>query len=457
VYHTLFDEQRKEEKLQWFNENKFKDICFEQIAPDKNNNWINLTDNDFESLIPLIDKNVKAGKSNKAVFNLFANGLETGRDEWLYDFSEDNLLKKVNYYSRVYNQSVDNKTLDFSISWNRDLKSLYSRNIKVEIDKSLFIKSHFRPFTNKFYYADVNLNYLLTTFHYSFFGKNIDKTNKVIVFSGTSFNQPFHSIVVKNLTERHFVEKSQCLPLYRYDKSGSSIENITDWGLEQFRNNYELKKNETVSKKAKKKSETKTITKEDIFHYTYGVLHNPAYRKKYELNLKREFPRIPMYKDFWQWAAWGKELMNLHIDYETVEPYKLELIQQSPKLTKKQEKQLFEQPETFVENLYVNDDFVPKAKLKADKESGIIIIDELTTLKGIPKEAWEYKLGIRSAMEWVLDQYKESTPSDPTIKEKFNTYKFADYKDLVIDLLKRVCTVSVRTVEIIKEMEKNEE
>jgi predicted helicase len=95
-----------------------------------------------------------------------------------------------------------------------------------------------------------------------------------------------------------------------------------------------------------------------------------------------------------------------------------------------------------------------KPKLKADKDNGAIIIDDETTLTGIPKEAWEYKLGNRSALEWVLDQYKESTPSDPTIAEKFNTYKFADYKKEVIELLKKVCTVSVETMKTVRQMEK---
>ena len=172
----------------------------------------------------------------------------------------------------------------------------------------------------------------------------------------------------------------------------------------------------------------KKIKKEDIFHYVYGVLHNPAYRKKYELNLKREFPRIPFYQDFYQWADWGKELMDWHINYETIEPYKLKQID-------------------------LKDIKQPKPKLKADKQTGSIILDKQTTLKDIPAIAWDYKLGNRSALEWVLDQYKEKKPRDPTIAEKFHTYKFADYKEQVIDLLKRVCTVSVETMNIIKQME----
>jgi len=90
--------------------------------------------------------------------------------------------------------------------------------------------------------------------------------------------------------------------------------------------------------------------------------------------------------------------------------------------------------------------------LKANKEAGIIILDEQTELHGIPSIAWDYKLGNRSALEWILDQYQEKKPKDPTIAEKFNTYRFADYKEQVIDLLKRVCTVSVETMKIVGEM-----
>lgn len=96
----------------------------------------------------------------------------------------------------------------------------------------------------------------------------------------------------------------------------------------------------------------------------------------------------------------------------------------------------------------------PKAMLKADKDGGRIVIDSETTLAGIPPEAWEYRLGNRSALEWILDQYKESKPKDPTIREKFDTYRFADYKEKVIDLLARVTTVSVETQRIVEAMKK---
>jgi very-short-patch-repair endonuclease len=184
---------------------------------------------------------------------------------------------------------------------------------------------------------------------------------------------------------------------------------------------------ETTTEEGQNVKLNSEITKLDIFHYTYAVLHHPAYRTKYELNLKREFPRLPFYEDFQQWASWGKALMDLHLNYETIEPYGLQRVEIASK-----------------DN--------PKAKLKADKPNGVIILDDNTQLIGVEAIAWEYKLGNRSALEWILDQYKEKKPKDPTIAKLFNTYKFADYKEQVIDLLQRVCTVSVKTMAIVQQM-----
>jgi len=176
-----------------------------------------------------------------------------------------------------------------------------------------------------------------------------------------------------------------------------------------------------------------TISKDDIFHYVYGVLHDPVYRETYALNLKREFPRIPFYPDFRQWADWGERLMALHIGYEGVEPWPLRRI---------------DTPDEKARAAGV----APKCALKADREAGAIRVDSETTLDGIPRAAFDYRLGNRSGLEWICDQYKEKTPKDPTIREKFNTYRFADHKEKVIDLIARVTRVSVETVEIVEAM-----
>jgi predicted helicase len=127
--------------------------------------------------------------------------------------------------------------------------------------------------------------------------------------------------------------------------------------------------------------------------------------------------------------------MEMHIGYESVAPAKLKRTDVSDEKAKKAGQ-------------------APKAMLKADKDGGRIVVDSETTLAGIPPETWEYRLGNRSALEWVLDQYKESKPKDPTIREKFDTYRFADYKEKVIDLLARVTTVSVETQRIVEGMKK---
>ena len=161
----------------------------------------------------------------------------------------------------------------------------------------------------------------------------------------------------------------------------------------------------------------------DIFAYTYAVLHDPAYRDKYAIDLLREFPRLPFYDDFATWVAVGQQLLDLHIGFESLEPFGLAR-----------------------EDL---DDDAKRVILRADQDAGVLRLDDQTRLTGVPESAWRYRLGSRSALEWVLDQYKERKPRDPTIAAKFNTYRFADYKERVIDLLQRVCTVSVETMRIV--------
>ena len=157
------------------------------------------------------------------------------------------------------------------------------------------------------------------------------------------------------------------------------------------------------------------------------MLHDPVYRHAYAVDLLREFPRLPLYHDFHHWAEMGQRLLDLHIGFESTGPFPLE----------RQDR----------------DGAAPgRVLMRADKEKGVIALDGQTTLTGVPAKAWEYRLGSRSALEWVLDQYKEKKPRDPTIAAKFNTYKFADHKEKVIDLLRRVCNVSVATMEIVDSM-----
>jgi predicted helicase len=411
-YDEVQDYAKAEAKLSYITDKTLKDISFERIIP-KNNNWLNIsTENDNKDFLPLIDKNVKTGISKAAIFELYSLGVNTNRDEWVYDFKRTDLENKMKFFISKYNSYVEKNTKNFptDIKWSSSLKNYFERKLKGAYNEGNIKVSMFRPFVRVHHYTEKIFNHRLTDNHYQTFGLNLSEKNLLFAFNSNS--DVFWLLGSNKLVDLHFTGDSQYIPLYRYTDKGERVDNITNWSLELFTTHYQNNK----------------ISKEDVFHYVYAVLHHPAYRKKYELNLKRDFPRIPFYEDFFKWANWGKALMALHIDYETVKPFGLKTI--NAKEPKEQ----------------------PKAKLKADKETGEIVLDENTTLSGVPAIAWQYKLGNRSALEWVLDQYKESKPSDPTIREKFNTYHFADYKKQVIDLLNRVCTVSVQTMDIINQM-----
>ncbi len=423
------DDWRKEQKLEWIKEKQFTDIRFENIIP-KDNNWINLTDNDWDELVPLASKDVKSGNSDKAVFELFTLGAVTNRDDWMYDFSKETLISKITFFHECYEmdrQKVKGKKeitdlsnlLNQSIKWTEELEKHAVANHPLKYNYKKIRWAQYRPFIKKHTY----FSQLITHRPYqneSIWGIESTQENRAICIT----NHPQIDLLFfssNTLIDQGFGSRAtSLLSLYRYDSSGTRHDNITDWGLERFRSHYSSVKDD--------------ITKEAIFHYTYGVLHHPAYREKYALNLKRDFPRLPLYADFWQWVTWGKTLMELHIGYESVKPFALTRIQSFPGEGARRAEGV-------------------KAKLKADKAAGTIQLDDATTLSGIPAEAWEYKLGNRSALEWVLDQYKEKKPKDKTIAEKFNTYRFADYKEHVIDLLCRVCTVSVETMKVVREME----
>lgn len=459
-YFSLQDEQRREEKLDWFRATKLRNIDFQRIHPDEKNNWIDQVDNDFESHLPLMDKYLKGGKSGDTLFQMFSLGVVTNRDEWVYDEDEVRLNNKVNHLIEAYNVDVikhagkareeAKSTINYSIKWTRSVINDLVKGKKYTFDKTFIVEALYRPFNKRKLYFSKELNemqYLIP----SIFGEHGGSPNKVIIFTDANSQKPFMVCSSSVVSDLHFVGAacgSQNLPLYRYDKDGTRHDNITDWGLRQFREHYG----------------DNSIERENVFHYVYAVLHNPAYRKKYELNLKRDFPRIPFYDNFRQWAAWGRELMELHLDYETVVLYPLERIDAAEEpvgavhelplhYASKAKKGQQSLPADFVKENQTSYTKIPKAKLKADKEGGRIILDEQTTLAGVPPIAWEYKLGNRSALEWVLDQYKEKKPSDSTIREKFNTYRFADYKEKVIELLARVCTVSVETMRIVGEMD----
>ena len=460
VYYVRRPEmETAEEKISFLANNTARSLHFDEVQPDKTHNWINLTSNDFDTLIPLASKDTKAAKTaakERAIFKLYSLGVATNRDEWLYDNSQSCLADKIRFFVDTYASEINrwreshklartNDFVDRAIKWTSELEAHLKKGTELSFDPSFIIDSLYRPFSaRKTYFARVLTHRAYQQDLIFPIGKN---RKNLVIFCNGSNGVHWDPLATDKIVDLNALYGgAQTFPIYRYDEAGNRIDNITDWALKQFRQHYETPVRPELVEGQRSKSvhastssartgagKSQKITKEAIFHYCYAVLHDPLYREKYALNLKREFPRIPFYKDFWQWAAWGEALMKLHIGYEAVEPFKLKRSDIPDEKARAA-------------------GLPPKTLLRADKDAGGIALDSETTLRGIPPEAWDYKLGNRCALEWVLDQYKEKKPKDPTIREKFDTYRFADYKEKVIDLLMRVTTVSVETERITQAM-----
>jgi predicted helicase len=412
-----------EDKLAFLATAKFGSIKFDNIHPNARHDWLNLVENDFSDFLPIANKDTKQAKRPSqinAIFKLFSLGVSTNRDDWVIDYDSKSLSEKIIFFVNHYKSLLGNRETDEVIKWSETLRRRFRNGTFERYSSKKIRKTLYRPYCefleydSEFYIDRPGLATQLFP---------IDRKNRAICFMSGD-RQEFSAIAagaVPNLN-MFSADAIQYVSEERSDENGIASSNVTDWALERFRAHYE-----------KGKTSKRPITKEATFLYVYAVLHDPIYREKYALNLKREFPRVPFYAEFWRWAKWGETLMALHIGYETVEPWPLERIDAPDEKSRKA-------------------GLAPKAVLRADKDTGNIQLDTETQLTGVPPEAWTYRLGNRSALEWILDQYKEKTPKDPTIREKFNTYRFADHKEKVIDLLKRVTRVSVETMKIVEAM-----
>ncbi|MCC0005321.1 MAG: N-6 DNA methylase [Methylobacteriaceae bacterium] len=427
--------ETRDDKLAFLGSSRITSIDMMELAPDAKSNWLDLADNDFDTLLPIASKETKNAKTRaqeRAIFKVMSFGIATNRDDWLYDFSRAQLAEKVSFFVGAYETARrewhatrrnENSVASYSpeIKWTTELQSHARRNDPLSYDPSNLRAVQYRPFVRTWAYVqDIIVHRLYQ--QAQFFALGAGQTpNTFIALTDPTAQKPWMVLASDILPDLHLVGAAAGAVCLASDRivNNARVSNITDWALAQFQSHYG--------------QGTQPITKDAIFHYVYAVLHDPIYRERYALNLKREFPRIPFYKDFWRWANWGEILASLHIGYEGIAPWKLKRTD-----TRDEKAQ--------------NAGLAPKTVLKADKENGIIEIDSETQLARVPKEAWSYQLGNRSALEWILDQYKEGAPRDPTVRAKFNTYGFANYKEEVIDLLTRVTRVSVETMAIVAAM-----
>jgi predicted helicase len=434
-YYRLAEDLRKEQKLAFIAEKEsISKIDWQELEPDGRHTWITAgMKSEFPSFLPMGTKVAKASKSvdMPVIFRMYSGGVKTNRDTWAYDFHLGALEEKMKVLIDAYNNDVSrwqrredcaaaiNDFItydDTKIKWSDYLKNQVKNGRYVSFSQSNCRRSFYRPFTRKYLYFDVVLNDARCLQHFFFPTASSELENVLIVVSDVGYRAAFSVLAVNAMPELHLsatTDAFQCFPYYIYSADGSNRrENITDWALQQFQDKY-----------------CPQVTKWDIFYYIYGMLHHPQYRERYKENLKRDLPHIPLLltrEAFDICVRVGKQLMDIHLNYE----------------------QLKEYPLKWIENEDIPFSWhVKKMRLTPDRTA--VIVNESLTLSGIPQECFQYRLGNRSALEWVIDQYQVSKDKRSGIESDPNRL---DDEEYIVRLIGKVVTVSVETVKLVNEL-----
>ncbi|HDS73994.1 MAG TPA: DNA helicase, partial [Firmicutes bacterium] len=426
-YHRVGEEWRKEEKYAWLSQaESIAGVEWTELQPDARNTWLVPEGaEEFAAYLPIGDRDTKGDVGVEAIFRSYSRGVATCRDMVVYDFDLARLKDRMDEFSRVYNAEVAryqaagskgdiDDFVDYSqIKWSLGLKNKLKAGNRIDVNDDKFRKTLYRPFTSKYLFFDSVANEALYLQYYFFPTPDSERENRVITVSDIASRAPVWTALVSDrIVDLHLcasVDSHQCFPFYVYAEDGTNRrENVTDWAASAFRAHYH----------------DETITKWDIFWYVYAVLHHPGYREKFADNLKKELPRIPYASDFRLFADAGRALGELHLGYETVEPWRLEHV--------------------WADDMPISWR-VEKMRVSKDKRS--VVYNDALTLTGIPEEAYGYRLGNRSALEWVIDQYRVKTDARSGIVHDPNGY--SDDPQYIVKLLGRVVRVSVETVGIV--------
>lgn len=417
-----------------------------RITPNVSGDWINQRRSDFGTFLALGDKR----DDLDSIFHTYAYPLLTARDAWVYGSSVGTVGSNVQMTIAAFNR-FDGNDDPAEISWSETLRSRAKRRSTIHFHTAALRSASYRPFNKQVVYFSDELNHRRGLLPRLF---PVAKTsNSGIQVTGIGSTKPFTPLLVDAIPDLAFwgSGSSQFFARWRYEKVEAEegmlsldtandddaeaidgyrrIDNITDHALTTFRAAYGDR-----------------ITKDDIFFYVYGLLHSPDYRETYAADLKKVLPRIPLVTDPWPYVEAGRRLSELHLGYESVDPYPLAGLD-DPAPTGdaaydhfRVEKMAFAKvrdPET--------------KKLVADRST--VVYNSRITLSGIPEDAYRYQLGSRSAIEWILDRYQvkvDGGPKGSGIVNDPNDWS-RDVRDprYIIDLLARIVTVSLETLKIV--------
>ncbi|WP_120850672.1 DEAD/DEAH box helicase [Helicobacter pylori] len=434
-YYEVEDYLKREDKLNLLaNFENLDSVPFSAITPNNKGDWINQREDDFEKLIPL--KRDKKLKIFNSIFDLNSGGVASGRDPWVYNFSQNTLKQSVQNCIDTYHADLKRFNENFregfkqrtqgikasdrykhlndreittdqmKIAWVQNLKTQLIKGKKLDdFSQEKISVSLYRPFNKQYFYYERELAW-------SFYSmKKIfpDKSARNVVINTTTRN--FCSLIGDAITDAHFIGDANAYPLYYYDERGNRYYAISGYALNLFRRHYQ----------------DNSITEEEIFYYIYAIFHHKGYVEKYKNSLTKEAPRIALSKDFKALSTLGKELADLHLNYESGEMH-----------TSVEYKTLMN---AEIEGYYD----VSKMTKKGDS----IIYNQNITITKIPKKAFDYVVNGKSAIDWVIERYSITTDKDSLIENNPNDYAGGKY---VLELLCRVIKLPVKSVDLIEKI-----
>ncbi|KAA6504498.1 DEAD/DEAH box helicase [Helicobacter pylori] len=439
-YYEVEDYLKREAKLNWLaGFENLESVPFKEITPNDKGDWINQRNDDFEKLIPL--KRDKKLKIFDTIFDLNSNGVATNRDPWVYNFSPKILtqsvqkcidtynadLKRFNAHFReafkqraegvksdkLYKQINDSEitTDKTKIAWTDDLKNKLINNENLpESGMERVRLALYRPFNKQWLYWDKDLINRQRRFSKIFPDKS---ARNVVINTGVGNGKTFSALISDFISDFSLISPNQAYPLYYYDDLGNRYNAISGYALNLFRRHYQ----------------DNAIVEEEIFYYIYAIFHHKGYLEKYKNSLAKEAPRIALSEDFKELSILGKELAELHLNYENGEMH-----------------------ESVKHNLLESagiEGYYDVVQMKKDKKGDRIQYNHHITITNIPKKAFDYVVNGKSAIDWVIERYSITKDKDSLIENNPNDYAGGKY---IFELLCRVITLSVKSVDLIEKI-----
>ncbi|NWB90275.1 DEAD/DEAH box helicase [Pseudomonas agarici] len=467
-FHNVGDYLKRGEKLAKIAE--FTSIAgiaaadgWQTIRPDEHGDWLNQRDDRFSDYIVLGSKDVAI--TNK-LFSTYSRGLETNRDAWCYNSAENGVIENMSRMIGFYNNEVDrfNQThhgLDkklretkvdgfistdpTKISWNRSLKQDLSKSRRFKFDVQNLVPSMYRPYTKQWVYYHRNLNAYVN--HMPRIFPNATTENRAICINAVGAQKDFSALITNHLPDLHLMQTGQCFPLYLYEDAADEYDADVPKNADLFEAlppaTTDRKRRDALTDEGfahfQAAYPSEQITKEDVFYYVYGLLHSPDYLERYADNLTKELPRIPCVKTttgFWSFSKAGRALAELHINYETVEPYQAK-IEGNPA----------QSSDYRVEKMKYG-------KKGKDKDLTTLHYNAKITVTGIPLEAYEYVVNGKPALDWVVERQCVKTDKASGIVNDANAWAIETMNNpkYPLELFLRMITVSLETMKIVKSL-----